>query len=282
MTTLSLVLGAALLAVPRPRTASVRLGVLADARGLGDRPPNGHTPDRLRGWLRGLARRALGRPARVVVGVAICEAGALVGIGLRPAAALAVALLTSVVLGTGLRSVASRLERQDDVALLQALAILESELVAGSRENAALRAAAEVAGRMGPLLQEAAARAGFGDDVGEVLARSELLIPLGAAWRVRQACGAPLADVVAQVAHDVELRRRRAAAVATALAGPRSSSALLAGLPILGIGLGTVMGARPLSFLFGSPGGSLVLLIGVGLDVLGWLWTGVMARRAES
>lgn len=87
--------------------------------------------------------------------------------------------------------------------------------------------------------------------------------------------------MVAQVARDVDLRRKRQVAVATALAGPRSSSALLAGLPLVGIGLGTVMGARPLRFLFASSGGSVVLVVGVGLDVLGSLWTATLVRRAE-
>jgi tight adherence protein B len=278
VTTLSLVFGAALLAVPRPNMAALRLGSLVDARGLAFRRSDADAPSRARGLSRVFVQRALLHPSRIVV----CTAGGLIGIGLRPAAASAVALVGAIVLGTGLRSISSRRGRRDDGALLHALTILESELVTGSREDAALRAAAAVAGRTGPLLREAAARAAFGDDVAEVLERSALLIPLAAAWRVRWACGAPLADVVAQVARDVELRRRRSVAVSTALAGPRSSSALMATLPVLGIGLGTVMGARPLAFLFGSANGSVVLLIGVGLDVLGWLWTGVMARRAES
>ena len=227
-------------------------------------------------------QRTLLRPARVVGGTALCTVAGLVGIGLRPAAAIALGLALAVALRSALRSLALSRGRRDDEALLHALTILESELVAGSREDAALSASAAVAGRSGPLLREAAARASFGDDVADVLERSELLVPLAAAWRVRRACGAPLGDVVAHVSVDGQLRRRRAAAVATALAGPRSSSALLATLPILGIGLGAVMGARPLSFLFGSANGSFVLLVGVALDVLGWQWTGLMARRAES
>ena len=282
MTALALLLTAALLAVPRPGLAGMRLGALAGARGLSTGRSIGDPPDRVRRWSQSVAARCLERPWPVAIGWAGCAIAVLVLLGLRPAAALALALLGSVGVGSGLRAVSVRRARRDDVCLAQALAILESELVAGSREDAALFGAASVAGRAGPTFREAAARAGSGDDVAEVLARSESLVPLAAAWLIRQSCGAPLADVVARVAQDVELRRRRSAAVATALAGPRSSSALLATLPVLGIGLGTVMGARPFAFLFGSGGGSLVLLIGAGLDVLGLSWTTLLARRAQA
>jgi tight adherence protein B len=161
------------------------------------------------------------------------------------------------------------------------LSVLEAELAAGAREDAALNAAAAVSGRHERQLREAAACTSYGSETADVLARSASLRPLSAAWRVRHACGAPLAEVVAQVAQDVDLRRKRQLAVNSALAGSRSSGALLAALPAIGIGLGMAMGAHPLRFLFASDGGSRVLLVGVGLDVAGWLWTAAMVRRAS-
>ncbi len=139
-----------------------------------------------------------------------------------------------------------------------------------------------MAGPLGPSMREAAAVTGYGEETVAVLAREDLLRPLSAAWQVRLGCGAPLAEVVAQVCGDVELRRKRGRAVDTALAGPRSSSALLAGLPLVGAGLGVAMGADPGRFLFSTSTGSLVLLVGIGLDVAGWLWTEAMVRRARS
>ena len=190
-------------------------------------------------------------------------------------------LLTAVVTEAGIGAVAARRTRGDDAALAQGLAVLQAELVAGAREDAALNAAAVVSGRHGRLLREAAASTGYGGETPDVLARSSSLRPLSAAWRVRHTCGAPLAEVVAQVARDVDLRRKRQVAVTSALAGPRSSSALLAALPVVGIGLGTAMGANPVRFLVASDGGSVVLLVGVSLDVAGWWWTSAMVRRAS-
>ncbi len=194
---------------------------------------------------------------------------------------LAVGLVTAVAIDAGIGAAGARRIRSDDAALAQGLSVLEAELAAGAREDTALKAAADVSGRHGRLLREAAASAGYGAEAADVLARSPSLSPLSAAWRVRHACGAPLAEVVDQVARDVDLRRKRQLAVNSALAGPRSSSALLAVLPLVGMGLGTVMGARPFRFLFASSGGSVVLLVGVSLDVAGWWWTAAMVRRAS-
>jgi tight adherence protein B len=77
---------------------------------------------------------------------------------------------------------------------------------------------------------------------------------------------------------DAEEQRRT---VGVALAGPRSSAALLTGLPLVGIGLGAAMGARPWEFLLGSPAGRIVCCVGVVLDTAGVLWMRRILRRAE-
>ncbi|MDQ6937778.1 MAG: hypothetical protein M3140_08725 [Actinomycetota bacterium] len=92
---------------------------------------------------------------------------------------------------------------------------------------------------------------------------------LAAAWRVRSACGASLASIVHRVELDVADAVDRRRTVDTALAGPRSSALLLALLPVLGILLGTAMGADPLGFLLSPGAGGLVLLVGVAADAGG-------------
>ncbi len=92
---------------------------------------------------------------------------------------------------------------------------------------------------------------------------------LAAAWRVRSACGASLASIVHRVELDVADAVDRRRTVDTALAGPRSSALLLALLPVLGIVLGTAMGADPLGFLLSPGAGGLVLLVGVAADAGG-------------
>jgi tight adherence protein B len=55
---------------------------------------------------------------------------------------------------------------------------------------------------------------------------------------------------------------------------------LLAVLPLLGIGLGAAMGARPLQVLLGTEKGQVAMLVGAGLDALGLLWTARIVKAA--
>ncbi|MDQ1486819.1 MAG: tight adherence protein, partial [Actinomycetota bacterium] len=68
--------------------------------------------------------------------------------------------------------------------------------------------------------------------------------------------------------------------VAAALAGPRSTVRLLASLPLLGLLLGTVIGANPLAFLGGSTTGVSCLATAIALDVTGVWWSARIAHRA--
>jgi tight adherence protein B len=117
--------------------------------------------------------------------------------------------------------------------------------------------------------------------VGELLVDEPELRLLGRAWSVASASGASLVDVLTGVADDLAARLEQADAVAAALAGPRSSAMLLAGLPVLGIALGSAMQARPVQFLLGDHLGRSVLLAGVALDAAGLLWTRRLARGGE-
>jgi tight adherence protein B len=64
---------------------------------------------------------------------------------------------------------------------------------------------------------------------------------------------------------DEELRQELDAA----MAGPRASMVILGALPVLGIGLGQAMGARPLRLLLHRPLGWGLLLAGLVLDLAG-------------
>ncbi|MEP7019017.1 MAG: type II secretion system F family protein [Pseudonocardiales bacterium] len=165
--------------------------------------------------------------------------------------------------------------------LLTATRLLVAELVAGGRPAAALAAAAEVAPHHASAFAAASAAAAAGADPAVVLLAAGDLEPLAHAWRVAAVSGAPMADVLARVAADLADLEQQHRAVAVALAGPRSSAALLAGLPVIGIALGGAMGAKPLSFLLGTPPGRLLCGAGVLLDALGVIWTQRLMRRAQ-
>ncbi len=267
-----LALAAAMVLGPWPagRPARLRLRVLA-AAGRARAAPE--------------ARDRRLAPAEVVPRVAAGLAGlaiALVAGVAGPALALA-ATIAALTAGLVLRDVVVRravLGRRRQ--LLAALRLLVGELAAGARPGAALSAAAVVGGsRYGPVLAGAAAALGTGSDAAGVLMADADTRALGLAWRLGADTGAGLQAVLARVADDLAAADEQARTVAVALAGPRSSAAVLAGLPLLGIGLGVAMGARPLAFLSGSAGGRAVGAVGVLLDAAGVLWMRRIVRCAE-
>ena len=104
---------------------------------------------------------------------------------------------------------------------------------------------------------------------------------LAAAWEVSRRTGAPLAEVLRRLAEATEADQDAQAARETALAGPRATGRILAALPLLGLGLGMVMGTDPLGVLTGQTWGQAALVCGVGLAVAGLLWTRRLIRIAE-
>jgi len=54
---------------------------------------------------------------------------------------------------------------------------------------------------------------------------------------------------------------------------------VLAGLPLLGIGLGELIGAEPVSFLLSTRAGGWLLVIGVTLACVGLLWSDRITGR---
>jgi tight adherence protein B len=56
------------------------------------------------------------------------------------------------------------------------------------------------------------------------------------------------------------------------LAGARATGRLLAGLPVLGLGLGVAIGGSPGDFLLHTPVGAICLSVAVALDIAGLAW----------
>jgi tight adherence protein B len=63
------------------------------------------------------------------------------------------------------------------------------------------------------------------------------------------------------------------------MAGARATAAVLAGLPVLGVALGQLIGAYPLRFLLSGGGGEWLLVIGVTLASCGLLWADRITGR---
>lgn len=92
--------------------------------------------------------------------------------------------------------------------------------------------------------------------------------------------GAPLADVLEQLADAVAADAEQAGELDAALAGPRATARVLTALPLLGLLVGAAMGARPWEVLTDGGLGSALAVLGVGLVVAGRLWVGALLRRA--
>lgn len=265
-----LALASAVLIVPAPAPAAVR------ARAIAARPLPGRTAP------------AHARPVMTWPGTSALIAGLMtcgvVGVAVVSGAVLGVAAAVLGLVGFGLvAEVRDRRQRQRGHRdLLAAVRLLVAELESGARPEAALGAAAGAVPEHAAALGSAARAAAEGDDVAPVLLDVPALSSLGHAWRVAGVAGVPLADVLSGVARDLASRVEQGRAVTVALAAARSTAVLLAGLPLLGVGLGAAMGARPLAFLTQSSAGRMVCCAGVVLDALGLLWTQWLARRAES
>ncbi len=264
-------LAAALLLTLAPRVAPVRVTALGSRGRLA-----AERPDRP---ARGVRWRMSGRLVAVAVigGVALvvgATLGAVLALAAAALAALAARLTADVVL--------HRRARADHDAVLAAVRILTAELVAGSLPARALAAAATAAPQVRAVFDSAADEAARGDPstVLEADPRPGLRA-VGVAWRLGQDTGSSLGVVLERVADDLSAADAQRRSVAVALAGPRASAGLVALLPVLGLGLGTAMGASPITVLGGSSGGRLLCLVGVVLDVAGVLWIRAVLRRAE-
>jgi tight adherence protein B len=66
------------------------------------------------------------------------------------------------------------------------------------------------------------------------------------------------------------------------LAEPRATAVVLSLLPLLGLGLGAVLGADPLAWLLGSRAGLVVLAAGLALEAVGAWWAWRIASSLES
>jgi len=179
------------------------------------------------------------------------------------------------------RSIQAR-ARRSAIELVTAFA---AELRAGQPVRQAFVRAQESS--PGSLAAHAVAVADLGGDVPralELIAAKEqlpVLRSLGALWRVAEGSGAGLAQAADRLAiaeSESELAR---AELAAQLAGPRATARVLAGLPLLGMLLGSGLGASPLVWLLGSLWGWLILAVGCALEVVGLWWISRLTRSVE-
>jgi tight adherence protein B len=186
------------------------------------------------------------------------------------------------------RHVRVRRRAAESAALQGALDVLVGELRVGAHPVAAFDAAAEdVDGAVAESLRAVAARARLGADVAAGLhsVTGTSLLPahwrrLAVCWQLAQEHGLAIATLMQTAQRDIVERDRFSAKVDAGMTGARTTAAVLAGLPLLGIGLGELIGAHPVRLLVSSGAGAWLLVIGVSLACGGLLWSDRVTARA--
>lgn len=109
----------------------------------------------------------------------------------------------------------------------------------------------------------------------------ERLHDLQLSLHMSESAGAPLATSLERAAEHAEERIDALLGRQSALAAPRATGRILSWLPLLGLGLGLLMGSDPVGVLTGSILGALTGLLGLGLAFAGRRWTAALVHRAE-
>lgn len=253
MTSALVVLAAALLALPSSVSRPRLLAILG-------------SPERVR-------RRIPWPPIAVVAGVP----AALFTVGVF--ATVAVAVVGGTAWLRHVRGRAARVHDADVNVLLSGLEVMTAELRVGAHPAAACQIAAEeCAGEPATVFRAASARARLGGSASEgflvpdsrVAAEFERIANV---WSVAEQHGLALAELLEAARSDLLGRKRFRQRTEAGLAGARATAGVLAGLPLVGIGLGQLMGASPLRVLLGGGLGGMMLVLGCVLVCAGLLWT---------
>ncbi|MER5932723.1 type II secretion system F family protein [Streptomyces sp. NPDC002054] len=161
------------------------------------------------------------------------------------------------------------------------------ELRAGAQPGQALSAAMRRTAIPGAEEAAVLAAAAFGGDVAGALREAarepgaEGLAGMAACWRVSVDGGAGLAAGLDRLEGALRAERDRQDSLRAQLAGARSTAVVLALLPLVGLLIGTGLGADPLRVLLHTSLGMGCLLVGGVLEVLGLLWCRRIVRKGE-
>lgn len=211
----------------------------------------------------------------VAAGAAAALVAALATVG--SAAVAAAAIVLSVLTAGAMRGKRESARRAEIEHFSEALDSIIAELRVGAHPALACAAAARSArGITREMLSRAAGRARLGADISSgFLSTSHegFARQAGVAWRIAERHGAGLADLLATVRGDLRARVAFEKQLRAGLGGARATSAMLAALPLVGVGIGELMGAAPLKILITTELGGALLIAGAVLVAIGLQWT---------
>lgn len=155
---------------------------------------------------------------------------------------------------------------------------LAAELRAGRAPDRALEAVAQ------EVWPRTCAVASWGGDVtGALRAENDRVAAhLAACWQVGTTTGARLADIIENLARAERDAAEARVELRASLAGPKATARMLAFLPLLGVGLGYLLGADPITWFFSDPLGLPMVIAGAVFTGAGVVWTRRITGQVES
>jgi tight adherence protein B len=174
--------------------------------------------------------------------------------------------------------------------LQTAIEVLVGELRVGAHPaQAFVVAAQESSGPVSESCRAVAARARLGADVSaglRTVAQGSTLPGqwdrLAVCWQLAADHGLAMSSLMHAAQCDIAERQRFSGHVRSAMAGARATATILAGLPVLSVLMGELIGAHPAVFLLGGQTGGWMLVIGTTLVCGGLLWSDRITDQAAS
>lgn len=213
--------------------------------------------------------------------------GLLLAITASPATTVAGIVAAALIYQRRRRSRRRAVGRSEGEVLAAAFQTVVGELRVGAHPLHAFGiAATESSGAVGAALRIITARVALGADIvtGLRAMAAESAVPfywerIAVCWSLASDHGLAMATLMRAAQRDIVERQRFSLGVDASLAGARATAAILAGLPLVGIALGELIGAHPTSFLLGGGAGGWLLVIGAGLIGAGVLWSDRIVDR---
>lgn len=164
---------------------------------------------------------------------------------------------------------------------IHALTALATELRAGHPLATSLRNA----GGVPSVWPTAESAARYGADISDALRvdaeAHPVFLALAACWQVGSISGSGLARTVEELARSGRAGEDTRAQLDAHLASAHASMRVLAALPALGIAMGMLLGAAPLSWFLSTAIGRVSLGCGLALSVIGLWWSQRITRSVE-
>ena len=107
-----------------------------------------------------------------------------------------------------------------------------------------------------------------------------LLVSCANLLEISASSGSSINDALTQISQALINRRKQEQLIVTELASTKATVFVLAGLPIMGVGMGLILGSDSLSWLFGTASGRVCLVLGLTLELVGWRWIKRLLNRA--